>query len=104
MEDFRVEPTSPVILATRSGKHKLIISRASLNQDMLPAVSFKPLRLYRVGGVLKILGAYQFLDSGALRRFLLSCQSQVLILYASMFDVIVLKSCRSTNSMLLCLH
>ncbi|KAM0948272.1 putative protein geranylgeranyltransferase type I [Dioscorea sansibarensis] len=29
-----------------------------------------------VGGVLKILGAYHFLDKDALRRFLLSCESQ----------------------------
>lgn len=29
-----------------------------------------------IGGVLKILGASAFLDKGALRRFLLSCQSK----------------------------
>lgn len=34
----------------------------------------------RVGGVLKMLGAYYLLDHGALRQFLLSCQSPVLII------------------------
>lgn len=32
---------------------------------------------FRVGGVLKILGFHRFLNKGALRRFLLSCQSKV---------------------------
>ena len=36
--------------------------------------------LDRVGGVLRILGAYKFIDEKALRRFLLTCQSRVWLL------------------------
>lgn len=34
--------------------------------------------LCRIGGVLKIIGAYRFIDHGALRSFLLYCQSPVM--------------------------
>ena len=47
--------------------------------------------LDRVGGVLRILGAYKFIDEKALRRFLLSCQSRVygsLLYYATNKDML----------------
>ena len=41
--------------------------------------------LHRVGGVLKIIGAYHLIDHYALREFLLTCQSPVMTNTSSLF-------------------
>lgn len=58
----------------------ILVSVKALFQKFLELVGFLVLMviiLYRVGGVLRILGAYKFIDEKALHRFLLTCQSEV---------------------------
>lgn len=79
MVDFKEEPTRPVTHVMHFGKCKSNHSEvpwARLYSCALIRVIF----LYRVGGVLRILGGYKFIDKKALHRFLLTCQSQVLLL------------------------
>ena len=58
----------------------LVSFRSSFFQKFFELICILVLRvifLDRVGGVLRILGAYKFIDEKALRRFLLTCQSRV---------------------------
>lgn len=77
MVDFKAEPIKLVIHAMHFGKYKKnhfllhIISHLSVDEIML---------LCRIGAVLRILGGYKFIDKIALRSFLLTCQSEVLLL------------------------
>ena len=77
MVDFKAEPINLVIHAMHFGKHKKnLCSLHGISCLCVDEMMF----LCRVGAVLRILGGYKFIDKIALRRFLLTCQSEVLLL------------------------
>jgi hypothetical protein len=75
---FKVDPTKIVIPVMHFGESKETI----LTFDRV-IWSFSTLKisicLYRIGAVLCMLGCYKLIDEKALRQFLLTCQSEVML-------------------------
>jgi hypothetical protein len=75
---FKVDPTKIVIPVMHFGESKetiltfdrVIWSFSALKRSMY---------LYRIGAVLRMLGCYKLIDEKALRGFLLTCQSEVML-------------------------
>lgn len=77
MVDFKAELINLVIHAMHFGKlKKTLCSLHGISCLHVDEMIF----FCRVGSVLRILGGYKFIDKIALRRFLLTCQSEVLLL------------------------
>ena len=86
MEDSKGEETSPVIPAMLFGKFISPICVLVVWQATWTIANFlDSISLHRVGGVLKIIGAYHLIDHCALREFLLTCQSPVMTNTSSLF-------------------
>lgn len=83
MVDFKVDQTRLVTHVMHSGKCNNTFSKFhAIRWNIFRALTWT-VHWHRVGAVLRILGGYKLIDAKALRGFLLTCQSEVLMLLLS---------------------
>lgn len=77
MAVFKVDPTKIVILVMHFGEYEIILKIHGILWNFLALT--RAMCLYRIGAVLRILGGHKLIDEKALRGFLLTCQSEVMM-------------------------